>query len=105
MKKPYRKRYILFKIISDKEIRYETAKKAILDSSLKLLGELGTSKANIKVLPDFWQKNRGVISVNHNYVPKIKLSLALIKQINNQKVIVLSEKVFGTLKKIKIMFT
>lgn len=103
--KQNRKRYILFKIISDKEIQYEIAKRAILDSSFKLLGELEVSKANIKILPEFWQKNGGVISVNHNYVPKIKLSLALIKQIQTQKVIVFSEKVFGTLKKIKNMFT
>jgi RNase P/RNase MRP subunit POP5 len=99
-----RKRYILFKIISDREISFENAERAILHSSLALLGEVDAGKANVRLMPEFWQKNGGVISLNHNYIPKVKLSLALIKQINSQKVIVYSEKVFGTLKKIKNMF-
>ena len=102
--KQNRKRYIFFKIISDREIQFETAKRAILESSSILLGELGTSKANINVLPEFWQNNSGVISVSHNYVQKLKFSLALIKHIHNQYVIVRTTKVYGTLKKLKNMF-
>ena len=102
--KQNRKRYIPFRIISDREIQFETAKRAILESSFVLLGELGASKANINVLPEFWRNNSGVISVNHNYVQKLKFSLALIKQIHTQRIVVYTQKVYGTLKKIKTMF-
>lgn len=99
--KPNRKRYIWFEIISDKEIGFENAKNAIFDSATKLLGSLGLSRSHLKVLHDFYKKNRGVIVVNHDYVPKIKLSIALIRKIKNQNVIIQTKKVFGTLKKIK----
>ena len=101
--KPNRKRYILFEIISDKEIGFELSKRAILDSVEKLIGSLGISKADLKLLPDFYSKNQGIISANHDYIPKIKLGVALIERIGNQDVIVRTTKVFGTLKKIKNM--
>ena len=80
--KPNRKRYILFEIISDKKNEFEITKKAIFDSANNLLGSLDISKAHLKMLPDFYSKNLGVISVNHNYVPKIKLAIALIEKIS-----------------------
>lgn len=102
--KGYRKRYIVFEIISNKEIEFETAKNAIIESSEKLIGSLGISKANLRFLSDFYKKNRGVIVVNHNYVSKIKLAIALIKKIKNSDAIVQTKKVYGTLKKIKSIF-
>jgi RNase P/RNase MRP subunit POP5 len=102
--KPNRKRYILFEIISDKEIGFELSKRAILDSAEKLIGSLGISKADLRLLPDFYSKNRGVISVNHDYIPKIKLAVALIQRIGSQDIIFHTKRVFGTLRKIKNMF-
>jgi RNase P/RNase MRP subunit POP5 len=102
--KPNRKRYILFEIISDKEIGFELSKRAILDSAEKLIGSLGISKADLRLLPDFYSKNQGVISVNHDYIPKIKLAVALIQRIGSQDVIFRTKRVFGTLRKIKNMF-
>jgi len=102
--KPNRKRYILFEIISDKEIGFELSKRAILDSTEKLIGSLGISKADLRLLPDFYSKNRGVISVNHDYIPKIKLAVTLIQRIGSQDVIFHTKRVFGTLRKIKNMF-
>lgn len=101
MKGPNRKRYILFEIMSNKEISADTAEKSILGSSLGFLGELGISEAGIRFFPEFWAKNTGVISANATHIPKVKLVLALIKKISGHDVIVKSVKVFGTLKKIK----
>jgi RNase P/RNase MRP subunit POP5 len=99
--KTNRKRYILFEIISNKEISLKMAEDAVFESSLRLLGELGVSEAKIMFLPEFWHKNSGVISANANYIPKIKTVLALIKKISGHDVIIKSIKVFGTLRKIK----
>ena len=101
MKGPNRKRYIVFEIISNKELSSDMAERAILDGSLRLLGELGTSEAGIRFLSEFWAKNKGVLSANANHIPKVKLVLALIKKISGHDVIIKSIKVFGTLKKIK----
>ena len=101
MTKQNRKRYILFEIISNKELSSDMAESAILESSLRFLGELGTSEAGIRFLPEFWHKNKGVLSANANHIPKVKLALALIKKISGHDVIIRSIKVFGTLKKIK----
>jgi len=102
--KPYRKRYILFEIISNKEIKSGFIKEAIFQSIYNLIGALGLSRANVKFLDGFWEKNRGVLCIDHRYVPEIKTSLSLIKKIGNQEVIIKSIKVFGTLKKIKKLY-
>ena len=99
--KPNRKRYILFEIISNKAFDINMAERAILDSSLKFLGEFGASEAKITFLPEFWGENKGVLSVNAIYVPKVKLAFALIKKISGHDVILRSIKVFGTIRKIK----
>lgn len=114
MKGPNRKRYIVFEIISNKELSSDMAERAILEGSLRFLGELGTSEAGIRFLPEFWHKNkspsnlatargtaRGVLSANAVHIPKVKLVLALMKKISGHDVIIRSIKVFGTLKKIK----
>ena len=96
MYKPYRKRYITFKILSDKKISREDFDKSLRNTALNFLGELNYSKAKIKILPEFWRKEGGVMSVDHTYVNEAKVCLALIKGM-----IVMSKKTYGTLKKIK----
>lgn len=99
-----RKRYIGFKIISDKEIEPKEFEKAVKDSFMRLFGEFGLSSANPKLLYEFWDKNTGVLQTNNIAIPKIKISLALLKEIGGIKIIVQTLKVFGTLKKIKERF-
>ena len=101
IKEGNRKRYIVFKIISDIEFEPESVKKAIKSSILNFFGELGISRANPRLLVAYCKKNQWVLQVNNNYVPKVKVALALIKEIMGSKVIIKTEKVYGTLKKIK----
>ena len=102
MKKPYRKRYILFEIISNSRIKENLIEKAILQSMKRLFGEIGVSESRIKILTEFSEKNQHVLRVDHRYVPKAKLAMAMIKEINKKKVIFKTIKVYGTLKKIKM---
>ena len=99
-----RKRYILFEVISNKEFTAEMMKRAVSDETVRFLGELGASEASLRLLPEFWHKNKGVLVTNAKSVSKVKLVLALIKQIAGHQVMVKSMKVFGTLKKIKSGF-
>ena len=102
--RPYRKRYILFEIISNQEIDEKKVEKTIFQSTNKLLGSYGTSKSKLRFMPQFWRKKQGVLSVEHSHVPKIKTALAMVSTIGNQKIILYSKKVYGTLKKIKKIY-
>ena len=65
------------------------------------MGELGMSKAGLRILDDKWNPNlcRGIVKTNHLYVDNLRASLALIDKIENQQVIVRSVGVSGILKK------
>ena len=98
--KDTRPRYISYEILSKEDINHEDFKKEFLKKSLSLLGELDYKNANILIL-EKGHKDRGIIRCSHRHVDKIKLVLALIKEINNKEVIVQSLKVSGTLKSLK----
>jgi RNase P/RNase MRP subunit POP5 len=101
LKKPYRKRYISFEIISDSEIRENLIEKAILDEIKGLFGTVGLSEAYPKLLIEFSKDTKHVLQIDHRYVQKAKLAMAMIKEINKKPLIIKSIKVYGTLKKIK----
>ena len=74
---------------------------AILAAIKRLFGEFGLSEAHPKLLTEFSRKNKNVLLIDHRYVQKAKLAMALIKEINAKRVIFKTDKVYGTLKKIK----
>ena len=97
-----KKRYIVFEIIADKKIRdIKAVSKAIWDNSLKLLGELGVSKAEIWVLTEKFdlEMQRGIVKVNNKYLPQAKSALLMVDKIGNQKVVLKTVGVSGILNK------
>ncbi len=91
-----RKRYLLFKVISKNKIPESKIKESINQSLFRFLGELGMAKAGIQFV-----KN-DIIRVSHNFVNELKSALMLIKEINNEQVMIRSLKVSGVLNKLKI---
>lgn len=97
-----KKRYLAFEIISRNRIHgFSAVNKAVWDSCLAFLGELGVSKAGIIVLGDKWSpdRQRGIIRVDRKYIDHTKVALALIKKIDGEKVIVRSVGVSGMINK------
>lgn len=97
-----KKRYLAFEIISKNRITgFSAVGRAVRESCLAFLGELGMSKAGIMVLGDKWNadKQRGIIRVDRKYVDHTKVALALIKKIDSEKVIVRSIGVSGMINK------
>ena len=98
-----KKRYVVFEIVGNKIDKKKTEKE-INSNLLKFLGELGVSRANIKIIGDSWENNKGVIRVKVKYLDELKMSLGLIKKLDNKKVIVNVIGVSGILKKAKSKF-
>lgn len=98
-----KKRYMVCEVLSEKPIANRTAVTgAILSSFLSLFGEQGIAKAGLQTLPDYNRETqRGLLRIAHTGVQQLKASMALIRTINSQPVIVRSVSVSGMLKKAK----
>jgi len=96
-----RKRYLAFEVIAPRKIQdFKLVLQKIEQSSLEFLGKSGFEKAGLIGI-DKWNNTlqRGLFRVNHKHVDDLRASLTLIKEINDQNVIVRSVGVSGILKK------
>ncbi len=96
-----RKRYLTFEIITDRHVPdMEAASDQIFNTLSELLGTQGLADAGIMMLADTWNRalQRAVIKVNNRHMEKLKTGLALIDSIGQQRVIVRSYRVSGSLK-------
>jgi len=95
-----KKRYVTFRILSRKPIVYSEMKGSILNSVLGWMGEGGLSVANMRIIRNLWDEKaqQGWISCSHRSVDNVKISLALIHQIGDEKVIFQVLRVSGTIK-------
>ena len=96
-----RKRYILFKINSEREVEKEDVSKLVTKAGLQFLGEFGMARACIQFLAETWNGKTGIISVNHNYVDETKTALALVKEYEGKKIAIETLKTSGSISKLK----
>ena len=97
-----KKRYLAFEIISKSKIKaFSEVSRAIWASTLSYAGVKGAARIGIWVLPEKYnpEKQRGLIRVAHRGLDELKASLALIKNIEEQPVIVRSVGASGILAK------
>ncbi|MBN2111768.1 ribonuclease P protein component 2 [Candidatus Woesearchaeota archaeon] len=97
-----KKRYLAFEIVSKSKIKdFSQVSGAFWGSLLSFAGELGAAKAGMIVMQDKFNSTtqKGVIRINHKYVDYLRASLALVKQIEGNDVIVRSLTVSGMLNK------
>ena len=92
-----KKRYIAYKVVSDRGINEKVAKTAINSYILKFLGELGYAKAGI--IPIDYRNGKGIVKTSHNYINEVKTAMALIDNIDNNLATVKSICVSGSLSK------
>lgn len=96
-----KKRYIAFEISSQERFNSFEAGKAITNSALNLIGELGVGKAGIMHLPEVYKNNKGIVRVNNKYLDHTRASFALIKSINNKPATMKSLSASGAINKVK----
>lgn len=106
MNKKIRKRYIVFSVECKKKLSSKEITNAILNKCLQLYGDFGSSKLNIWVLEDLFDKNRqiGVLSCYHKKIDEIRFALTSINKIKGKKVIFYIKGVAGTINSAKKKF-
>ena len=98
-RKPRRKRYIVFEVISNEIITSSELNHALKEEAEKLLGILGLSDITLKLI-DFDEKfKRGIIRTDNHSKYVVLALLGLIRNINDKKVLLIPLKTTGTIKK------
>lgn len=97
-----RKRYILVKIICDKDLSYEEIERGFWDAILKSFGRLAFL-TGFKILKDTFDKNKKTLIIKCNHLSKYFVVFALgnIEEINGKKCIIKFLKISGTIKRVK----
>ena len=97
------RRYIVFRVLSDQEypLEFQVVRDAILNSILNWLGEETAARAGVWVIKNLWdqKKQKGFIRCSRKETDLVKTALAMVHQIGDQKVIIQSLKVTGTIKR------
>ena len=96
-----KKRYIAFEIDSESGFAREDIIRAVDTSCRDFMGEYGYGKAGVMIVDDAVNGKKGVVKVNNKYIDLVKVSLMMIKEINNNKVIFKSVKTSGSIMKLK----
>ncbi|MFA6888269.1 MAG: Rpp14/Pop5 family protein [Candidatus Woesearchaeota archaeon] len=95
-----RKQYLAFEVIADKELSWESTRKAVTMAIKNYIGLEGMSHAGIMFVKN--NKNKGIMKIQNNYLTKVRAALLFIKEIDNQKVVVKSIRASGMLNKLHI---
>jgi RNase P/RNase MRP subunit POP5 len=104
LKKPpsmrQKKRYLIFRLHSDEPVSFQDMKNAVWNSVLNWLGDNEAPNADIHIVKNLWsgKDQTGFIRCHPKYVDQVKMALALIHQIGEQKVIFQTVRVSGTIK-------
>lgn len=95
-----KKRYIVFEVISENKIEFEELIKAVFNYTINLIGILGVAKTNFRFMHDLYDEKEQIFVLRclPRDVELIRLSMALITEINEKKVCIRSLGVTGTIK-------
>jgi ribonuclease P/MRP protein subunit POP5 len=95
-----RKRYVIFRVVSEDRVDYNSVKDALWNSMTHWIGEAGLAKAGVRIIKNLWNQGeqKGFIQVSPKYVDSVKVAMGLIHQIGDQRVIFQSLRVSGTIK-------
>ncbi|MCX6814771.1 MAG: hypothetical protein NTY20_03950 [Candidatus Aenigmarchaeota archaeon] len=95
-----KKRYLIFRLHSSEPADFQDMKNAVWNSVLNWLGDNEAPNADIHIIKNLWngKEQTGFIRCAPKYVDSVKLAIALIHQIGDQKVIFQTVRVSGTIK-------
>jgi ribonuclease P/MRP protein subunit POP5 len=96
-----KKRYLVFEVISDREIAVEDAYREIRQSYLRLFGQIDLARSKMTLIKERMNSRirKGVIRINNLFSDKLRLSLAFVVQVKEDPAIIRSAGASGILKK------
>jgi len=95
-----KKRYIVFRLHTKNPIGFIDAKNAIMNSINNWLGDNDMARARVWIIKNLWNKKEqtGFIRCSHKFVDEVKVALALVHQIGDERSIIQTIKVTSTIK-------
>jgi RNase P/RNase MRP subunit POP5 len=93
-----KRRYLSLKIETNQTFNEQAILDSVYASLHRLFGEVGTSKANIKLIESYPEKNQLIIRCSHLMLEKVRAATTSIVEINKKMTAIHVLDVSGTLK-------
>ena len=95
-----KKRYVVFRVISERPVEYGQVRDAIWNSVLNWMGEDEVARAGMKIIRNLWNRKgqTGFVRCAPKYTDSVKIALGLVHQIGDCRVIIQCLRVSGTIK-------
>lgn len=100
--KRFKTRYLALKVECEGEFNRDSFWKELIETYLRLYGEYGLSRANLRLLE--FKDNLIILSVSHGALPYLRAALTLIRELDGAKTIIHVLGVSGTVKRLKAKF-
>lgn len=99
-----KRRYVVFQLEGAEGLNQQAVRKALWGVLLQFLGELGVSKLEPELIE--WQPEggKGVVRVSHRGVDEFRVSLCLLRKVEDKDVLPMVLGVSGTLRKARTKF-
>ena len=98
MIKREKRRYLALEVVSEQLFDERAVLDAVQASVLRLFGEYGASKANIKLIKDIAEKRQLVLRCSHLMLEKVRASVVSTVEVDGKAASVHVVGVSGTLK-------
>ncbi|MCC5994005.1 MAG: hypothetical protein LM587_00175 [Candidatus Aenigmarchaeota archaeon] len=94
-----KRRYILFKVISEQKIEYLSFKELLISTFLKFYGEHTFARFDFRLLDERWNENEqiGIARCAHNFVPNTIVVFGLLQRLGDIRINVKILKISGTI--------
>ncbi|MDO8554113.1 MAG: Rpp14/Pop5 family protein [Candidatus Micrarchaeota archaeon] len=96
-----KKRYILFEIKSDSELKEEDVKHGVYNEALRFFGEFGLSKISLKFIDYDSVKKLSIFRCARDHYKDVLGFLALVNSLNGKKARTIAKRASGTIKSLK----
>lgn len=100
--KRFKTRYLALKVECEVEFNKDSFFQKLIETYLRLYGEYGLSKANLRLLE--FKANFIILSVSHGALPYLRAALTLIRELDSAKMFIHVLGVSGTVKRVKAKF-
>ena len=94
-----RRRYVVFKIISDKKFTKKEVEKALTSVIFRAIGLFGAVDSSYWLVKFYEDKQIGIIRVTNKYKDKLFACLAFFNEVEGEKITLKLIKTTGTIKK------